>query len=336
MPALRRGAVPTAAVTVGPRLRAARTRIASTVAALAATVALAGCGLGAGKAPTGVSLLVSREFGAKHVLSLSSPKADGSETVMSLLMRNAKVGTRYGGGFVESVDGHAGGQDEGQPVNWFYYVNGVQAEKGAAATNVHPGDRIWWDLHNWVVAEQIPDVVGSFPAPFSGGPEGKRMPVRMECTDPQSGPCQEVAKKLIALGVPAAFAAIGPSGESSETITLLVGTWAQLRPSPPARMIEQGPAVSGVFARVQDAGQKVELLGKTGSVSSTLGAGSGLVAATRYSQEGPAWVVAGTDQAGLALAARSFDAKALDGHFAVAVVSSSTGPKVLPLPQEGG
>ena len=36
-------------------------------------------------------------------------KVPGAETVMSLLQRHFKVTTRYGGGFVESIDGHTGG-----------------------------------------------------------------------------------------------------------------------------------------------------------------------------------------------------------------------------------
>jgi hypothetical protein len=96
-------------------------------------------------------------------------------------MRNAHVSSRYAGGFVESVNGLAGGSEHGAPVDWFYFVNGVQAPKGAAATTVHPGDHVWWDLHDWSQTEQVPAVVGSFPEPFLNGLEGKRLPVRIEC-----------------------------------------------------------------------------------------------------------------------------------------------------------
>ena len=111
---------------------------------------------------------------------------------MSLLMRNFSVSTRYGGGFVQSIDGLAGGQEDGQPVDWFYYVNGVEASDGAAARNVHPGDRIWWDRHDWSVTDSIPAVVGSFPEPFLNGIGGKRLPVRIECASVGSDPCRTV------------------------------------------------------------------------------------------------------------------------------------------------
>ena len=78
------------------------------------------------------SLLVTQAFGAQTVLAAPAPKIVGADTVMRMLERNARVGTRYGGGFVQSIDGLAGGGGS----DWFYYVNGVQALKGAAATKL--------------------------------------------------------------------------------------------------------------------------------------------------------------------------------------------------------
>ncbi len=144
--------------------------------ALAGLLALAGCGLGPGPTPGGISLSVTQDFGALPVGYAGSPHVSGQETVMSLLMRNYEVKTRYGGGFVESINGHAGGTQAGEPIDWFYYVNGVEAPKGAAETNVRTGDRIWWDLHDWSQTDSIPAVVGSYPRAVRGGIEGKRYP----------------------------------------------------------------------------------------------------------------------------------------------------------------
>src|ERR1039458_5183532 len=63
-------------------------------------VLTSGCGLGAGPAPSAVHLTVTRDFGASVVRSWSAPQVRGQETVMSLLMRNATVTTRYGGVFL--------------------------------------------------------------------------------------------------------------------------------------------------------------------------------------------------------------------------------------------
>ena len=115
---------------------------------------------------------------------------------MSLLMRNEPVATRFGGGFVQSIDGLSGGQEGARPVDWFYYVNGIEAGRGAADTNVHAGDHIWWDRHDWSQTEHVPAVVGSFPEPFLNGVEGKRLPVRVECSTVPAPACHTVAARL--------------------------------------------------------------------------------------------------------------------------------------------
>jgi hypothetical protein len=242
---------------------------------------------------------------------------------MSLLMRNHKVKTRYGGGFVQSVDGHAGGTSNGDSVDWFYYVNGVEANKGAADTNVHPGDRIWWDLHDWSQTDNVPAVVGSFPEPFLHGLGGERLPVRVECVELTAQPCQTVVARLRAAGVPAAIAGIGPGDEPS-TLRVLVGPWPAVRSTPATQALERGPRASGVYARFAGNGQTLTLLDARGRTSATLEAGAGLVAATRYAEAAPVWVVTGTDTAGVSLAARAFGEATLRNRFALALEPSGT------------
>ncbi len=298
------------------------------MAAALLAVALAGCGLGAGPAPKAITLTVTRDFGAQTVRSTGPPHVHGQETVMSLLMRNATVSTRYGGGFVQSVDGAAGGSTGGQSRDWFYYVNGVQAPQGAASTNVHPGDHIWWDLHDWSQTDSVPAVVGSYPEPFLNGIDGKRLPVRIECASVSSEPCQTVSARLRALGVPAALAGVGP-GDEPETLRVLVGTWNSLRGDPAAHQIELGPRSSGVYARFSASGAALTLLDEQGAVARTLPAGAGLLAATRYAEEAPTWVITGTDAAGVELAAHALDANTLARRFALALAPAGD---VLPAP----
>src|SRR5712691_2723117 len=102
--------------------------------ALALVVAVAaGCGLGAGAGTSDVNVLVTRDFGAQHVASITRSRVPGSETVMRMLTRALPITTRFGGGFVQSIEGLAGGSHH----DWFYYVNGIQAPVGAASTAVH-------------------------------------------------------------------------------------------------------------------------------------------------------------------------------------------------------
>ncbi len=292
--------------------------------ALVAALLLAGCGLGAGRAPSAVSLLVTSGFGAKVLSRTAPPKLSGAETVMSLLERNYSVSTRYGGGFVQSIDGLAGGHESGAPIDWFYFVNGVQASKGAAATNVHPGDHIWWDRRDWSQSEDVPAVVGSFPEPFLNGIEGKRLPVRVECESVGGYACATVTKQLQSLGVPAAVAVLGTGG--SETLRVLVGGWPKVRTDLVASALARGPRASGVYARFAANGSTLTLLDENGRASGQLGAGAGLIAASRYGEYAPVWFITGTDQAGVQLAARDFNAATLDHRYAVAVSASGAVP----------
>ena len=291
----------------------------SSLLTLTAVGLLAGCGLGAGNAPSGVNLTVSSEFGTNVLRQSSAPHVQGSETVMSLLMRNDAVSTRYGGGFVQSILGHAGGQREGQPIDWFYYVNGIEAPKGAADTVVHAGDRIWWDLHDWSQTEVVPAVVGSFPEPFLHGTEGKRLPVRVECAEVQGSACRTATTRLRALDVPAAISTVVP-GDAPDTLRVLVGPWSAVANDPAAQNIARGPGASGVYVHISANGGSFSLLDANGHTARTLTAGAGLIAATRYSEGGPVWVITGTDAAGVTAAANGFDQATLRNRFAVAFV----------------
>jgi hypothetical protein len=91
--------------------------------------------------------------------------------------------------------------------------------------------------------------------------------------------------------------------------------------------------VSGVYARPRGSGSgaRIELLDARGDVARTLGPGDGLVAATRYEEQQPTWVVVGTDAAGVRAAVDAFEEGVLRDRFAVAVRRDRTVP--LPVPR---
>ncbi|MGI8557998.1 MAG: DUF4430 domain-containing protein [Solirubrobacteraceae bacterium] len=289
-------------------------------AACAALLACAGavfasCGLGAGPTPNNVQLTITRDFGAGALGQFTRPKVSGSDTAMRLLERNATVATRYGGGFVQSVNGVAGSAGK---LDWFYYVNGIEAAKGAASTKLHAGDHVWWDRHYWGGASDVRAVVGAFPEPFVHGQGGKRYPVRVECDDPSTAACNAVSHQLTGRGIPAARGGL-LLAEYNEVLRVLVGPWPRLRADPAAQQLESGPRASGVYARIDKSGRAITTLDEHGGAVRTLGPGSGLVAATRFSDQPPVWIVTGTDAAGVAAAARAFEPGALSDTFALAV-----------------
>lgn len=298
-----------------------------TAIAIVSAIAIAGCGLGAGKGTSSVSLTVTRGFGATAVGSVTDAHVPGSETVMRMLERSFRVSTRYGGGFVESINGLSGTSSRR---DWFYYVNGIEASVGAAGTGVHKGDRIWWDLHDWSATDSIPAVVGSFPEPFVNGIGGRRYPTTLECAADATAACQKVASQLDSIGVKAASQALGAGGSGTDSLAVVVGTWRDVRSEFAASLIEAGPGSSGIYARFAGGGSTLRLLNPRGQAVRTLGAGAGLIAATGNSSTAPVWLVTGTNAAGVSAAAAALTAARLDGHFALAVQGTTD----LPVPLE--
>ncbi|HET6868005.1 MAG TPA: DUF4430 domain-containing protein [Solirubrobacteraceae bacterium] len=303
-------------------------RLAATAGAIAVAVALAGCGLGAGKGTSDVAVTVTRDFGTASVGSANEPKVSGSQTVMRLLERSFHVTTRFGGGFVQSINGNSGTSSRR---DWFYYVNGLQASLGAAGTAVHKGDRIWWDLHDWNATDSIPAVVGSFPEPFVHGTNGRRLPTTLACASDAGTACKQVAAEFHKIGVPTPTVLIG-TGSGSDSLAVVVGTWRDLHGELAATLVEHGPGSSGVYARFAgpDA-SRLQLLDPGGHVVRTLGAGAGLIAATGQSATGTVWMITGTDAAGVSAAAAALTPARLRDHFALAV----DGRTEFPVPQEG-
>jgi Domain of unknown function (DUF4430) len=299
--------------------------------ALAAIAAIAagGCGLGPGPGTSSVSVTVTRGFGAQQVAQISKRHVPGSETVLRILERSFHVTTRYGGGFVESINGLSGSSAR---LDWFYYVNGVQAGVGAASTAIHHGDRIWWDLHDWSSAESIPAVVGSFPEPFVHGVGGKRLPTTVACAQDVGAACNRVTSRLTAAGVPVSPQFLGGTGSGTDSLGVVVGTWSDLRATLAASLVDHGPGASGVYARFAGpSGRSLELLDPRGRVVRTLTAGAGLIAATSDNSSQPTWMITGTDPAGVSAAAAALTGARLHDHFALAIQGATD----LPVPLQG-
>ena len=295
-------------------------RLVTLLAVACAVLAAGGCGLGAGEEQPGeVTLTVTSNFGAEPLGEPTTGGAREGDTVMRLLQREYQVETRYGGGFVQEIDGVAGGRAGGRRVDWFYYVNGIEADRGATSRPVAAGDRVWWDHHDWSAAMRIPAVVGSFPEPFLSGVGGKRLPVRLVCAGEGGAACDEVQTRLEEAGVKVGGRSVIEQSAGEEVLRVLVGTWRDLRRDVSARQLEEGPAASGVYARPDSAGTRIELLDPSGDVARTLGPGGGLVAATRLRAQQPTWLVTGTDTVGVAAAAAALTEEELADRFALAV-----------------
>ena len=285
--------------------------------ALTAAALVCGCGLGAGQSPGKVSVTVTDGFGARQLGKQVESEAPGSETAMRQLQRTHKVETKFGGGFVGSIDGIEGGTEAGRPVDWFFYVNGTESPTGAAAVTLHGGDSVWWDRRDWGAAVHVPAVVGQWPRPFSAGAHAKQNPVRLNCAADAEAACNAVEKRLAQVGVELS----GRSGISAQGagLRLVVGQWSSIRNDPVAKLLEAGPAESGVYLVPSRTGASIKMLDSLGRTAATYGSGSGLIAASGDGQRTPTWVVTGIGTKGLLAAVNSLDVAHLRNRYAILV-----------------
>jgi hypothetical protein len=309
----------------------ALTALAVVVAGLAP--AAAGCGFGEGgeKPGGGATLRVTGDFGHQAIGSVRLDTVSESETVMRMLRSKFDITTRYGGRFVQSINGLSGGGVGGQ-VDWFFFVNGVEADKGAAEWEVSPGDRIQWDHRDWSAAMRVPAIVGAYPAPFTTGVGGKRRPVRIECDDVHARACTDARSRLERANVPTSASSLGAPGVENVT-RLVVALWPKARAVRGASELENSPDESGVFARFTDDGATLELLDRHGNPVRRVHAGDGvgLVFALEPRADELVWVVTALDEDGLDAGARALQAGKLRDAYAVA----ATGDKVEKLPVAG-
>lgn len=152
---------------------------------LALALALASCGGGGGNVElhegpglSGASdansaqLWVTRDEGSEVILTATVP---AGLTVIQALDQQADIQTRYGGRFVQAIEGIEGSLARQQ--DWFYFLNGIEPDVGAAEIRLRPGDIAWWDFRSWATEMEAPIVVGAFPEPFLHGFDGHVRPV---------------------------------------------------------------------------------------------------------------------------------------------------------------
>jgi Domain of unknown function (DUF4430) len=299
------------------------------LAVLIGVALIGGCGLGAGdEREGGAELRVTRDFGRDALGSARLETLPEDQTVMRFLDSEFDVETRSGGRFVQAIDG-LGGTGTAGGRDWFFFVNGVESDTGAAEYELSPGDRVQWDHRRLDAARRVPAIVGAFPEPFLSGLEGKRRPVRVECEDVDAAPCDDAKQALDRAGVPTSASSLGAPG--TETITrLVVARWPRARIVRGAPTLEEGPDESGVFARFARDGRSLALLDENGDTARTVRPGDGtvLVAALRPRADELLWLVTSLDEKGLAAGVAALDEDLLRDAFAVAV----TGRTVEKLP----
>lgn len=269
--------------------------------AVLAALLVAGCGQEVAEAPDGVRLTVTERFGTERELVRPLVRVPDDATARDVVRRAGAVPAML-------------------------FVNGVGVDAREQA-RVRDGDQVWSD-RNTAGADRVPAVVGAFPEPFVRGFRGERLPTRIECDEPSEPQCDRIAQTLAEYRVFPGRSRLGTGG-GEESLRVLVGPWSALRTDRAGILIDLGPERSGVYARFSEDGRSLALLDARGRAVRTLGARTGLVAATRFDVTAPTWLVTGTDAAGVAAATRALREDVLRDRFAVAIVAGD--PVALPV-----
>jgi hypothetical protein len=140
---------------------------------------------------TGAQLWVTRDRGADVLLAVEVP---AGLTVLQALDRETDLETRYGGRFVQAVNGIEGSLERQQ--DWFYFLNGVEPDVGAAEVRLEPGDVAWWDFRGWGDVMAQPVVVGALPEPFRRGYGDEPRPVEVRAPPELAAEAGELSAML--------------------------------------------------------------------------------------------------------------------------------------------
>ncbi len=250
-------------------------RLAAALAAVVIVLAGAGCDERIAAPPAagepGVAMVLTRDFGTQEV---ATARAAPDQSAMAALQGSFRVETRYSGAYVQGIDGLAGSSGAG--TDWLYFVNGVEADVGAAAYDLHAGDRVWWDHRRWHGRPAVGAVVGAWPEPFLHGYGGDGAP-RVAADPPLAGALSAAGVHVTAGDAP---------------YRALVGSDADLRRRDPAwSRAASDPQRAGMTAWIADgavhawdgaAGRSVEVPGAVAVVAAVragTAAGDGVVLA---------------------------------------------------------
>ena len=189
------------------------------LSALAVLCLLAGCGGAAGEKEGTAQLWVTRDRGAKLLVDT---KVNAGQTLMRALASETDVKTRYGGRYVQAVNGIEGSLNAQR--DWFWFVNGYEGDRSAASYRLHDGDVAWLDYRGWQREGEARVVVGAFPEPFVHGYGGKTRPVAIR----YDRGSEQRARKLGAELGPAKVAPLGTPVQAGANVLEVRGGLSSL------------------------------------------------------------------------------------------------------------
>ena len=274
------------------------------------------------------TLVVTKSFG-KEILVERTIKIEPNTNAMNALQMIADVDTRYGGGFVSSINS-VSSRYEGEKQNkadWFLYINGIASNVGAKDYVLQDGDIEHWDFRDWSYYQFIPAVIGDFPQPFLGGYRGKVKPTIIVYEERLKNCARSLATRLEELGIHEVSAVIYDQlseGARGQCNLILLGKQDNKLVSE----LNSAHNKLGFYAYFHQG--KLVVLDAEGKVTSEYGASTGLIQATQNlwnpkgtgASENVVWMISGTDADGVQEAVGALINHYEDLRYAYAAVIS--------------
>ncbi|MDO8537816.1 MAG: DUF4430 domain-containing protein [archaeon] len=120
-----------------------------------------------------VQLVVSKNFG-NEILLKEKIEIEEKTSALDTLKSAASVQTKYGEGFVDSINGISSEFSSGKKLDWFFFINGFSPNFAANQYFLKAGDKVQFDLHDWSYQLHIPAYSGEFPQPLLNGFQDKK------------------------------------------------------------------------------------------------------------------------------------------------------------------
>jgi len=252
-----------------------------------------------------VSILITTHFGTKVIADKFLPFKSGA-SIMDILLENFDIETAYGGGFVNGINGIRSGYtkklgNKNQKMDWFYYVNGVQANVGCLEYLPQPDDIIWWDYHDWDHAMFVPAVIGCYPEPFLNGYEHKTKGTLIMYQQGYKAIAEKIGANLKALGARNVELENLNSRKilARDVPTLVVGVWNHIGQDLNIKRIMENKSKTGIYLDLSTAGFTALNPKRERGQSFTEHPGAIFATGTGSGDDAPLWIVTGMDDAGL-------------------------------------
>lgn len=314
--------------------------LALITAFLLAVAALCACSAPSSEKEAGVitvRVVATQNFGQELMFDETLEVLPGT-SAMAALIKVAEVETAYGGGFVNAINGVRSGSTGSQSMkmDWFFYVNSIQASIGALDYELHDGDIQHWDFRDWSFHHFIPAIVGDFPEPFRHGYGGKTSSTIIVYANGLRGDAEDLENRLAQLST--GDVSIKRLSELSENEKescnlLLLDTMDCQHISE----LNQAWNRLGFFAYFKNG--NLVVLNTEGEVVAKYGAGVGLIQATQNpwnpkgigACESVVWLVSGTDEAGVKDAIHALVNRYTEFQYAYAAVVANG--EIIKVPQ---